>query len=71
MSLGAPAEKAVRFWPSARRLLARLKPQRLRLLCVVVLAAASVALSVIGPTLIGRATDIIFSGAVGAHLAPA
>lgn len=70
MSLGAPAEKAVRFWPSARRLLARLKPQRLRLLCVVVLAAASVALSVIGPTLIGRATDIIFSGAVGAHLAP-
>ena len=70
MSLGAPAEKAVRFWPSARRLLARLKPQRLRLLCVVVLAAASVALSVIGPTLIGRATDIVFSGAVGAHLAP-
>jgi ATP-binding cassette subfamily B multidrug efflux pump len=69
MSLGTPGEKAARFWPSARRLLARLKPQRLRLTCVVVLAAASVALSVIGPTLIGRATDIIFSGAVGEHLA--
>jgi ATP-binding cassette, subfamily B, multidrug efflux pump len=69
MSLGTPAEKAARFWPSARRLLSRLKPQRLRLMCVVVLSAASVALSVIGPTLIGRATDIIFSGAVGEHLA--
>jgi ATP-binding cassette, subfamily B, multidrug efflux pump len=70
MSLGTPAEKAVRFWPSARRLLARLKRQRLRLLCVGVLSAASVTFSVIGPMLIGRATDIIFSGAVGEHLAP-
>ena len=69
MSLGTPGEKAARFWPSARRLLARLKPQRLRLLCVVVLATASVALAVMGPMLIGRATDIIFSGAVGEHLA--
>ncbi len=70
MSLGTPTEKAARFWPSTRRLLARLQPQRLRLMCVVVLSAASVTLSVIGPILIGRATDIIFSGAVGMHLAP-
>jgi ATP-binding cassette, subfamily B, multidrug efflux pump len=69
MALGTPAEKAARFWPSARRLLGRLRPQRLRLAGVVALAAASVALAVIGPMLIGRATDIIFSGAVGGHLA--
>jgi ATP-binding cassette subfamily B multidrug efflux pump len=69
MSLGTPAEKAMRFWPSARRLLARIRPQRVRMLCVVALSTASVALSVIGPTLIGRATDIIFAGAIGEHLA--
>ncbi|MGH8294701.1 MAG: ABC transporter ATP-binding protein [Steroidobacteraceae bacterium] len=69
LSLGTPDEKAVRFWPSARRLLTRLRPQRLRLAFVVALAASSVALSVTGPTLIGHATDIIFSGAVGQHLA--
>jgi ATP-binding cassette, subfamily B, multidrug efflux pump len=68
MSLGAPAEKAARFWPSTRRLLARLRPQQLRLTCVVVLSALSVAFSVIGPMLIGRATDIIFAGSIGAHL---
>jgi ATP-binding cassette subfamily B multidrug efflux pump len=69
MSLGAPTEKATRFWPSARRLLGRLRPQRLRLIVAAVLATASVGLSVIGPMLIGHATNIIFAGAVGQHLA--
>jgi ATP-binding cassette subfamily B multidrug efflux pump len=68
MSLGTPAEKAMRFWPSARRLLRRLRPQRLRLILAVLLATSSVALSVRGPMLIGHATDIIFSGAIGQHL---
>jgi len=70
MSLGTPAEKAMRFWPSARRLLGRLRPQRVRLLFVVALSVASVTLSVTGPMLIGRATDIIFAGAIGEHLPP-
>ncbi len=69
MSLGTPAEKATRFWPSARRLLRRLRPQRLRLILVALLATSSVALSVLGPLLIVHATDIISSGAVGEHLA--
>lgn len=69
MSLGTPAEKSMSFWPSARRLLGRLRPQRLRMGCVVALSVASVSFSVIGPILIGRATDIIFSGVVGRHLA--
>ena len=69
MSLGTPGEKAATFWPSARRLLARLKPYRLGLAVVVASSLLSVALSVIGPMLIGRATDIIFAGAVGEHLA--
>ena len=69
MSLGTPAERAATFWPSTRRLLARLAPQRLVLILIVVLSLASVGLSVVGPMLIGRATDIIFSGVVGEHLA--
>jgi ATP-binding cassette, subfamily B, multidrug efflux pump len=69
MSLGTPAEKAASFWPSTRRLLARLAPHRLVLALIVALSLASVTLSVIGPMLIGRATDIIFSGVVGEHLA--
>ncbi len=70
MSVGRPAEKSMNFGPSMRRLLARLSPDRFRLACVVVLAVASVVLSVIGPAVIGRATDIIFTGIVSKHLAP-
>jgi ATP-binding cassette subfamily B protein len=69
MGLGRPGEKATTFWPSALRVLARLKPHRFALAVVVATSLVSVALSVTGPTLIGRATDIIFSGVVGEHLA--
>ncbi|MFI4884367.1 MAG: ABC transporter ATP-binding protein [Steroidobacterales bacterium] len=69
MSLGTPAEKAASFWPSTRRLLARLAPHRLVLILIVASSLASVTLSVIGPMLIGRATDIIFTGVIGEHLA--
>ncbi len=70
MAVGRPAEKSMNFWPSVRRLLAMLGPDRFRLLIVIVLAVASVALSVIAPDVIGRATDIIFTGAISKHLAP-
>lgn len=68
MSVGRPAEKSMNFGPSVRRLMARLSPDRFRLACVVGLAVASVVLSVIGPAVIGRATDIIFTGAISKHL---
>ncbi len=69
MGLGRPGEKATTFWPSALRVLARLKPHSFALAVVVATSLVSVALSVTGPMLIGRATDIIFSGVVGEHLA--
>ncbi|MGH8150921.1 MAG: ABC transporter transmembrane domain-containing protein, partial [Steroidobacteraceae bacterium] len=69
MNAGQPAEKSLNFWPSTRRLIARLAPDRLRVASVLVLAVVSVALSVIGPMLIGRATDIIFSGVMSKMLA--
>jgi ATP-binding cassette subfamily B multidrug efflux pump len=65
---GMPAEKPMTFWPSARRLLGRLSPERLRLGAVLVLGVASVAFMVIGPKILGRATDLIFAGAIGRRL---
>jgi len=69
MQVGVPAEKSLNFWPSVRRLLGLLRPERFRMIAVVALAVASVALSAIGPEYIGRATDIIFSGVVNRQLA--
>jgi ATP-binding cassette, subfamily B, multidrug efflux pump len=68
MSLGAPSEKSMNFWPSVRRLLGHFRAERLRIGLVLTLALASVALSMVGPLLIGRATDIIFSGAISRRL---
>ena len=65
---GRIAEKPISFGPSLKRLLGQLKPQRLTLTIVVVMAAVSVAFNVIGPKILGRATDVIFGGIIGKQL---
>jgi ATP-binding cassette, subfamily B, multidrug efflux pump len=65
---GMPAEKSMRFGPSARRLLGRLAPHRGGLVVVILFAVLGVALAVIGPRLLGDATDIIFEGAISRQL---
>ncbi|MEU9836853.1 ABC transporter ATP-binding protein [Streptosporangium sp. NPDC048047] len=65
---GMPAEKSMDFGPSARRLVRRLAPERPRIIAVILLAVASVVFSVIGPKILGRATDLIFSGVIGGRL---
>jgi ATP-binding cassette subfamily B protein len=70
MGAAMPVEKAMTFGPSAKRLMGRLRPQRARLLAVVALAVASVSLAVIGPKLLGHATDLIFSGVIGKSMRP-
>jgi ATP-binding cassette subfamily B protein len=65
---GAPVEKATNFRRSVRRLLQRLSPQRLKLAAVIGLGVTSVAFLVIGPKILGRATDLIFAGAIGKRL---
>src|SRR3954465_10759033 len=65
MQMGQPAEKSLDFGPSAKRLLRRLRPHRVKVMLVLVLAVVSVALSSIGPKILGRATDIIFAGVIG------
>ncbi|MHA6782266.1 ABC transporter ATP-binding protein [Pseudonocardia saturnea] len=66
--MGQPAEKASNFGPSARRLAGRLSPERLGVIAVLVLGVVSVTLNVIGPYLLGAATDVIFAGVVGRQL---
>lgn len=65
---GAPAAKAENFGASMKRLLGRLRSHRTAVTVVLILAAASVVLSVIGPRLMGHATNIIFDGVIGRQL---
>jgi ATP-binding cassette subfamily B protein len=66
--MNVPAEKASNFGASARRLLGTLHPERFWLTMVLVFAVVSVALSVIGPRLLGEGTNLIFAGVVSKQL---
>ncbi|HZC73732.1 MAG TPA: ABC transporter ATP-binding protein [Jatrophihabitans sp.] len=68
MTMGMPAEKSMNFWPSAKRLIRRLTPERAQVLVVLVLAVGSVALMVIAPRILGHATNIVFRGFIGDRL---
>ncbi|WP_153452737.1 ABC transporter ATP-binding protein [Streptomyces smaragdinus] len=63
-----PAEHALDFKASAVRLLKLLKPERGVMTVVLVLAVASITATVVGPKLLGHATDLIVSGLVGRSL---
>jgi ATP-binding cassette subfamily B protein len=66
MMAGAmPVEKLQDFKGSTKRLLGLMKPQRLLVGVVLAFGVASVFLSVLGPKLLGKGTDIIFAGVVG------
>ncbi len=65
---GMPAEKPMTFWPSAKRLLGTLAPERLGLVWVFLLTVASVVFTVIGPKILGNGTTLIFEGAISATL---
>ena len=67
---GMVAQKAMRFGPSARRLLGRLRPERARVTAVVALGVVGTALFAVGPRILGGATDLIFAGLFGRQLPP-
>ncbi|HWJ54336.1 MAG TPA: ABC transporter ATP-binding protein, partial [Propionibacteriaceae bacterium] len=62
------AEKSLNFLPSFKRLLSHLAPERWILLAVVALAIVGISLNVIGPRILGWATDVIFTGVIGKNL---
>jgi ATP-binding cassette subfamily B multidrug efflux pump len=70
MAGGMPPERLEDFRGSLKRLLGLLAPHRVRVAAVLAFGIVSVFLSVLGPYLLGRATDLIFAGVVGRMLEP-
>ena len=68
--MGRPVEKTLNFWPSTKRLMGWLAPERVKVITVVVLAVVSVVLSVLAPKILGHAMDLIFGGAIGKNAPP-
>jgi ATP-binding cassette subfamily B protein len=64
-SVGVPTERSKDFGGTASRLGERLRPQRLGVAVVIALAVASVVMVVLGPRVLGWATDIVFDGLTG------
>lgn len=65
-----PGEKAKDFRGSLRRLGGYLRPYQIQLAVVMLLAIASVGLGLAGPKLLGRATNLLFEGAMGKQFSP-
>ncbi|WP_442931340.1 ABC transporter ATP-binding protein [Mycolicibacterium sp. 120320] len=66
--LAAPAERTRDFRGSALRLVKLLVPQRGPAIAVIMLGVAGVAIGVIGPRILGHATDLLFNGVIGREL---
>ncbi|WP_162131215.1 ABC transporter transmembrane domain-containing protein, partial [Solibacillus isronensis] len=64
----APVRKAKHFWPSAKRLVGLLAPEKLGMSIVLLFVAAGVVLAVIAPKILGKAMDVIFAGAIGGNM---
>lgn len=59
---GMPAEEVKNFKGSARRLLGCMRPERVRTIAVVLMAVVSVTFMVVGPKMLGNATNVIVAG---------
>jgi ATP-binding cassette subfamily B protein len=66
--VGVSTEKAQDFRGSMGRFSRRLRPERWIVALVLALAAGSVFLAVLGPKLLGNATNVLFDGVVSAQL---
>ena len=61
-SAGMPTERSAKFGESVRRLVRLMGPERPVLLAVAAAAVGSASLNVLGPRVLGRATDVIIRG---------
>jgi ATP-binding cassette subfamily B multidrug efflux pump len=60
--VGMPVERSENFGNVVRRLMRRMQRERWRVVAVLVLAVVSVALTVVGPRILGHATNIVVAG---------
>ncbi|MEU2775263.1 ABC transporter ATP-binding protein [Streptomyces sp. NPDC007162] len=68
MAGGGPDQRSMDFKNSGKRLVARFKPERLTIYLLLVCVVASVTLNVIGPKILGKATDLVFAGVIGKQM---
>ncbi len=61
-------EKSLNFGPSAKRLVGWLRPERTGVTAGILLTVVAVILTVVGPKILGHATDLVFSGVIGGKL---
>ncbi len=65
---GGTGEKAANFKVSGKRLVGELRPERAMVILAIVLSAIGVALNVVGPKVLGFATDKLLAGAIGGQM---
>ena len=65
MGMSMPVAKAHNFRVSFRRLLNELRPESPRIALVLLAAVFSVTLAIIGPKVLGNATDVLYTGFMG------
>ncbi|MFB7569051.1 ABC transporter ATP-binding protein [Streptomyces sp. NPDC056165] len=68
MSGGGPDNRSMDFKTSSKRLITQFRPERITLAALVLCVVVSVTLSVIGPKILGKATDLVFAGIVGRQM---
>ncbi|MFD5541400.1 ABC transporter ATP-binding protein [Streptomyces sp. NPDC127079] len=68
MGGGGPDQRSMDFKNSGKRLVARFEPERLTIYLLLVCVVASVTLNVIGPKILGKATDLVFAGVIGKQM---
>ncbi|MCX4832734.1 ABC transporter ATP-binding protein/permease [Streptomyces sp. NBC_01016] len=68
MAAGAPGSRSMDFKGSGKRLLKRLAAHRTAVIGVLVSVVISVGLSVVGPKILGHATDLLFGGIIGGQM---
>ena len=66
---GAPVAKPSNFKESGLRLLATLRPERVKIAFVMLMSIVSVAFAVAGPKILGNATNVLFAGVIGKQFA--
>ncbi|MDR3079864.1 MAG: ABC transporter ATP-binding protein/permease [Streptomyces sp.] len=68
MAGGGPDQRSMDFKGSGKRLLAQFRPERGTMYGMLAAGVLSVALSVVGPKILGKATDLVFAGIIGRQM---
>ncbi|WP_406106889.1 ABC transporter ATP-binding protein/permease [Streptomyces sp. NBC_01003] len=68
MAGGGPDQRSMDFKGSGKRLIRQFKPEKTTMYALVACAVLSVGLSVLGPKILGRATDLVFAGIIGREM---